>query len=94
MQFPTSYAINQNSSAKGATTPAPKAEAGLAPEAFKDFAATLRQSEAVAQDSLVTDADPTALVQALAQIELAVDTAVTIRDKVIEAYQEILRMPV
>ena len=39
-------------------------------------------------------ADPHALVQALAQTELAVQTAVAVRDKVVEAYQEILRMPV
>ena len=39
-------------------------------------------------------ADPQALVQALAQTELAIETAVTVRDKVVEAYQEILRMPV
>ncbi|MFP4570781.1 flagellar hook-basal body complex protein FliE, partial [Rhodosalinus sp.] len=35
-----------------------------------------------------------ALVMALAQSELAVQTAVSVRDKVVEAYQEILRMPV
>jgi len=34
------------------------------------------------------------VVQALAQTELAVETAISIRDKVVEAYQEILRMPV
>jgi flagellar hook-basal body complex protein FliE len=34
------------------------------------------------------------MVMALAQTELAVETAVTIRDRVVEAYQEILRMPV
>ena len=39
-------------------------------------------------------ADAQALVQAVAQTELAVETAVTIRNKVVEAYQEILRMPV
>jgi flagellar hook-basal body complex protein FliE len=33
-------------------------------------------------------------VQALAQTELAVEAAVTVRDRVVEAYQEILRMPV
>jgi len=33
-------------------------------------------------------------VQALATSELAVETAVTLRDKVVEAYQEILRMQV
>jgi flagellar hook-basal body complex protein FliE len=35
-----------------------------------------------------------ALVEALAASSLAVETAVTVRDKVVEAYQEILRMPV
>jgi flagellar hook-basal body complex protein FliE len=39
-------------------------------------------------------ADPHALVEALAASEMAVDTVVTVRDKVVEAYQEILRMPV
>ena len=39
-------------------------------------------------------ADPHALVQALAETQLAVETAVTVRDRVVEAYQEILRMPV
>ena len=39
-------------------------------------------------------ADPHALVEALANTQLAVETAVTVRDRVVEAYQEILRMPV
>ena len=59
-----------------------------------DFAQTLAHGEQVAQQSMVGDADPHALVQALAQTELAVETAVTVRNKVVEAYQEILRMPV
>ena len=45
-------------------------------------------------DAMVSDADPHMLVQALAQSELAVETVVTVRDKVVEAYQEILRMPI
>ena len=44
--------------------------------------------------AMTSGADPHALVQALAQTELAVETAVTIRNKVVGAYQEILRMPV
>ena len=94
MQLPPTYAIGQYSNARSATAPDPKAGGGVAGEAFRDFAATLRQSEAVAQESLISGADPTALVQALAQTELAVETAVTIRDKVVEAYHEILRMPI
>lgn len=59
-----------------------------------EFIQQMRQSEAVAMQAMTGGADPHALVQALAQTELAVDTAVSIRDKVVEAYQEILRMPV
>ena len=44
--------------------------------------------------AMTGDADPHALVQALAQSELAVETVVALRNKVVEAYQEILRMPV
>jgi len=55
-----------------------------------DFAATLQKSEHAALGALSGDADPHALVQAL----LAVETAITVRNKVVEAYQEILRMPV
>lgn len=62
--------------------------------AAADFAATLRESEAVAMEAMTSGADPHALVQALTQTELAVETVVTIRNKVVEAYQEILRMPV
>jgi flagellar hook-basal body complex protein FliE len=43
---------------------------------------------------MVGDADPHALVQALSASETAIETVVTVRDKVVEAYQEILRMPV
>jgi flagellar hook-basal body complex protein FliE len=59
-----------------------------------DFAQTLAHSEMTAKEAMAGEADPHALVQALAQTELAVETAVTVRNKVIEAYQEILRMPV
>ena len=55
---------------------------------------TMQQGEATVADGLVGKADAHSVVQALAQTELAVDTAISIRDKVVEAYQEILRMPV
>ena len=60
----------------------------------QEFAATLRESENVAMTSMTGDADAHTLVQALAQTELAVETAVTVRDKVVDAYTSILNMPV
>lgn len=82
-----------------ASRPATEPGASDAPEtalgrAAADFHETLRTSEAAALDAMTGDADPHALVQALAQTEIALETAVAVRDKVVAAYQEILRMPV
>ncbi len=89
-------AIESYEKAKPATEPG--AEAVSLPNTLgdvaKSFAATLAETEQIAKSSMIGDADPHALVQALAQTELAVETAVTVRNKVVEAYQEILRMPV
>ncbi len=95
MELNTSFIARAYNATREATAPQPggQASAYLA-GAGADFAATLRQSESVAVQAMTTGADPHAMVQALAQTELAVETAVTIRNKVVEAYQEILRMPV
>ncbi|HBQ37143.1 MAG TPA: flagellar hook-basal body protein FliE, partial [Rhodobacteraceae bacterium] len=80
-----------------ATAPKPEAGGGAAGAFGKvaaDFAATLQQGEDVAKAAMTGGADPHSLVTALAQTELAIETAVTVRNKVVEAYQEILRMPV
>ncbi len=62
--------------------------------AAHDFITTLRESEETVKAGLAGRADPQAVVEALAATELAVQTAVAVRDRVVEAYQEILRMPV
>ncbi|SOH95092.1 flagellar hook-basal body complex protein FliE [Monaibacterium marinum] len=59
-----------------------------------DMVSDLQSTEQAARGALAGTVDPHAMVQALAETELAVETAVTLRDKVVEAYQEILRMPV
>lgn len=83
------YAANRQ-----ATTPTPDQDAPTGTKLVQDFTETLQQSEKAAMAAMTSGTDPHALVQALAQTELAVETAVTIRNKVVEAYQEILRMPV
>ncbi|MEX2520266.1 MAG: flagellar hook-basal body complex protein FliE [Paracoccaceae bacterium] len=65
-----------------------------AARAARSFVETLRQGEEVAQAGMVGRADPQSVVTALASAELAVQSAVSIRDRVVESYQEILRMPV
>ena len=86
-------AAAQYAAARNVTQPDPQV-GGALHGAARDFAATLRDSETLSLQAMTGTADPHALVQALAQTELAVETAVTLRNRVVEAYQEILRMPV
>ncbi len=95
MDVRTALAAQNYAQARPATLPAAGegAEASFA-RAIGDFAQTLAQGDQTAKAAMSGTADPQALVEALAASELAVETAVTVRDKVVEAYQEILRMPV
>lgn len=96
MDVRTVLAAQQYTASKPATGPAPAGGENANPllGMAKDFAATLREGETASMQSMTSQADSHTLVQALAQTELAVETAVTVRNKVVEAYQEILRMPV
>lgn len=67
---------------------------GALAQGVQEFTEVLRNAEDTAKAAMTGRADPHSLVQALAQTERAVETAVVLRDKVVEAYQEILRMPV
>lgn len=76
---------------------APQAEApglGGFTSLVSDLADTLKAGEEAAKATIAGGADAQSLVEALAASQVAVETAVTLRDKVVEAYQEILRMQV
>ncbi len=95
MDIRSSLAAQQYAATRPATAakPEPGGNSGIADLAM-DFAKTLQTGEETAKAAMTGGADAHSLVQALAQTELAVETAVTVRNKVVEAYQEILRMPV
>jgi flagellar hook-basal body complex protein FliE len=95
MDVRSSFAALQYAQTRPATRPQQGEGAGNAfQKVATDFAETLANGENTAKAAMVGKADAGSLVQALAQTELAVEAAVTVRDKVVEAYQEILRMPV
>lgn len=96
MDVRTTLAANEYSKARLATDATAEVEgpATRLAQYAEDFSTTLNRAEATAQQALLGESDPHALVEALAQTQLAVETAVAVRDKVVEAYQEILRMPV
>ena len=94
METATLSAVKNYAALRPATQPTQSEGGSVFGKVAMDFAQTLAHGEQVAKDAMVGQADPHSLVQALAQTELAVETAVTVRNKVVEAYQEILRMPV
>jgi flagellar hook-basal body complex protein FliE len=96
MDVKTSFVTQAYANARNAAAPQPKA--GTADQGFAklagNFMGALQEHEATARAAMTGGADPHALVQALASSQLAVETVATVRDRVVEAYQEILRMPV
>ena len=62
--------------------------------AVKSFVETMRNAETTFIAGMIGKADPQSVVTALASAEIAVQSAASVRDKVVESYQEILRMPI
>ena len=62
--------------------------------ALLDMQTALQKGERAAADAMGGRGDVQSVVEALTATELALETAVVVRDRVVEAYQEILRMPV
>lgn len=55
---------------------------------------TMRQGEKVAAAAITEDADLNEVIMAVNNAEVTLQTIVAVRDKMMSAYQEIMRMPV
>lgn len=53
-----------------------------------------RQADAQAMSAIAGGGDLTATVSALSKADLALQTTVAIRDRVVQAYQDIMKMPI
>lgn len=62
--------------------------------AAEDVVQSGRKAEAVTADAIAGKADLADVVQAVTNAELTLQTAVAVRDRVLTAYQEIMRMPI
>jgi len=63
-------------------------------QGLQEFSQVFENVETTTQAMSVGQGDAHSVVEALATAEVALETAVTIRNRVVEAYQELLRMPV
>lgn len=94
MDFNSANALQSTLTSKPLAQESPQGPAAHAGALFADFASTLRAADEAALSTVVGGADPQTMVEAMAQAQLAMETAVTVRDRAVEAYQEIMRMPV
>lgn len=63
-------------------------------EVAKQSIASIREGEHAAIQGMQGQLDAQAVVEAVAAAELTVQTVTAVRDRVIEAYQELTRMPI
>ena len=63
-------------------------------EATESAVSSLREGEAQSLQAAAGTADINDVVMAMGKAEMTLQTVVTLRDKVIQAYQEIIRMPI
>ena len=63
-------------------------------EAAQDSIETMRAGEKMSAKAVTGEADLTDVVEAVTSAELTLQTVVAVRDRMLTAYQEIMRMPV
>ena len=68
--------------------------ADMVGDAIKGAIDTGRKSEALSAKALTGDADLREVVTAVTNAEVTLQTALAIRDRMVQAYQEIMRMPI
>lgn len=78
----------------GAATGSGQSFGSLVKEAVNALSKTSQNSDMQAQAAAAGKANMVDVVTAVAESEVAIDTLVSVRDKVISAYEEIMRMPI
>ena len=53
-----------------------------------------RRADQISVDALSGNANVVDVVTAMAETELALETMVSVRDRIVSAYEEIMRMPI
>ena len=101
MASPTLAANAYNNLARLADPTAPMKSTGEGPnfgelvkEALGSMTQASRASDAQSQALAAGKANIVDVVTAVAETEVAIDTLVSVRDKVVSAYEEIMKMPI
>jgi len=86
--------IGQEVASQGGAQGGPGSFGTALADAMKDAVGTMKAGEAAATQGAAGQGDIVQVVNAVNAAELTLETVVAIRDKVISAYQDIMRMPI
>lgn len=67
---------------------------GLMKSAIDQVVNTQKKSEAVSAQAVLGKANLTDVVQAVTEAEMTLQTVMTVRDRLVSSYQDIMRMPI
>jgi flagellar hook-basal body complex protein FliE len=68
--------------------------ASLIADALGDVGATVARGEAVSMQAIANQADLNEVVAAVTDAEMALQSVIAVRDRVIQAYNDIIKMPI
>ena len=100
MTMPALHATQALSAYRAIDTAAPEAAgsgtdfASLLTRSLGSAVDTGRQAETQAMSAIGGGGDLTSVVTAVSRAELALQTTVAVRDRVLQAYQDIIKMPI
>jgi flagellar hook-basal body complex protein FliE len=97
LNSPITAAAAYRATAQAGAAPAAEAGGGFAAalqQAAQQTVDTMHQADAASEAGIMGTASATDVVLAVARAELALQTTVAIRDRVVQAYQDVMRMPI
>jgi flagellar hook-basal body complex protein FliE len=84
----------QTPAASGPTDGAQQNFGALVSKAATEAASSLKTNDAAVASVAAGEANLVDVVSAVSQAEISLETAIAVRNRMIEAYQEIMRMPI
>ncbi len=87
-------AVDAGANPGGGGTTAGSDFGGMLTRALQDAVQSGHAAEAQAAQAIAGSGDLTEVVQAVSRAELTLQTATAIRDRVVQAYQDIMKMPI
>ena len=89
------YGNNQNIAVKGKTSSEDEVSfSDFLEDKARESIETMREGEKLSGQAVTGEADLTDVVEAVTAAELTLETVVAMRDRLVSAFQEIMRMPI